>query len=61
MGEYPASHSAVQGALNYVEGQTSINGQSLDAKPVGVTALGTGELLTTGNGRAEFLLTPAFF
>ena len=60
-GEYSGSHSAVPGILNYVEGQASINGQALDAGSIGTAELGTGQSLTTTNGKAEVLLTPGVF
>jgi hypothetical protein len=60
-GDYSGSHSAVPGTLNYVEGHASISGQVLSAKSVGVAELGTGQSLTTTNGKAEVLLTPGVF
>lgn len=44
--------------LNYVEGQASINGQSLGQQAAGSARLQAGQTLTTGNGRVEMLLTP---
>jgi hypothetical protein len=49
------------GALNYVEGQVSIDGQSVSPKSVGSVDLQKGQSLTTENGRAEILLTPGVF
>jgi hypothetical protein len=49
------------GALNYVEGQASIDSQAVTPKSVGSTTLNTGDVLSTGNGRAEILLTPGVF
>ncbi len=56
-----SANSAVPGTLNYVEGQVSIGEQSLDAKSIGSAELQTGQRLTTGNGKAEILLTPGVF
>lgn len=55
------TRAALPGTLNYVEGQASINGQVLDVKSIGTVVLGTGQSLTTRNGKAEFLLTPGVF
>jgi hypothetical protein len=52
---------ASPGTLNYVEGQVSMAGQTLDAKSVGSAQLQPGESLTTQNGKAELLLTPGVF
>ncbi len=53
--------TAMPGTLNYVEGQTSMGGQSLDSKAVGSTTLQAGQVLTTGTGKAEILLTPGVY
>jgi len=58
----PTNAQAPQiGSINYVEGQVSINDQNLSAQDVGSTALQAGEVLSTGHGRAEMLLTPGAF
>jgi hypothetical protein len=49
------------GALNYVEGQASIDNQAVTSKSVGTATLNEGDVLSTGNGRAEILLTPGVF
>ncbi len=49
------------GALNYVEGQASIDNQVVNSKSVGSASLNAGDVLSTGNGRAEILLTPGIF
>lgn len=49
------------GALNYVEGQASIDNQAVNSKSVGSAVLNAGDVLSTGNGRAEVLLTPGVF
>ena len=49
------------GMLNYVEGQASVNGQPVTSKSVGSVDLGEGQVIETGNGKAEILLTPGVF
>lgn len=53
--------TAMPGTLNYVEGQASIGDQTLDAKSVGNADLQDGQVLQTGNGKAEILLTPGVY
>ena len=47
--------------MNYVEGQAKIAAEPLNAKSVGSVTLEGGQTLTTGNGKAEVLLTPGVF
>jgi len=54
-------HTATPGTLNYVEGQASMNDQTLDSKAVGNAELQDGQVLETGNGKAEILLTPGVY
>ncbi len=49
------------GMLNYVEGQASINGQIVSSKSVGSADVDQGQILETGKGKAEILLTPGVF
>jgi hypothetical protein len=49
------------GTLNYIEGQTSIEGRPLSPNSVGNTTLQAGQVLATANGKAEILLTPGIF
>jgi hypothetical protein len=53
--------SAVPGTLNYVEGQVSIAGQPVTAQSVGSVQLEPGQVMQTGLGKAELLLTPGVF
>jgi hypothetical protein len=53
--------TATPGALNYVEGQASMDDQTLDSKSVGSAQLQAGQVLATGNGKAELLLTPGVY
>lgn len=56
-----AANTALPGTLNYIEGQATVGDQSLNAKSVGSVELLPGQTLTTGNGKAEILLTPGVF
>ena len=49
------------GTINYIEGQASINGQTLGENSAGSAKLIAGQSLSTQNGRAEVLLTPGVF
>ena len=49
------------GSLNYVEGQASIDNQTVTSKAVGSAELNAGDVLSTGNGHAEMLLTPGVY
>lgn len=49
------------GTLNYVEGTASLEGRQINDRDVGATALQPGQVLTTGEGKAEMLLTPGIF
>lgn len=61
LGANSDTHSALPGTVNYVEGQASIGNEMLDAQSVGSAELQTGQTLSTGNGKAEILLTPGVF
>lgn len=56
-----SNRTAVPGTLNYVEGQASIENQTLDPKDIGTAGLQDGQVLETGNGKAEILLTPGVY
>jgi hypothetical protein len=49
------------GSLNYVEGQASVEGQTLGPEAIGKTELHAGQSLETQTGKAELLLTPGVF
>src|SRR5260370_1373999 len=44
--------------MNYVEGNVSIGGETLDSKSIGTAELKRGQSLKTESGQAEVLLTP---
>jgi hypothetical protein len=49
------------GTLNYVEGQASVNGQSINSKSATSEVVTQGAMLSTGAGKVEMLLTPGVF
>jgi hypothetical protein len=49
------------GTLNYVEGQVFVQGQKQTPKSVGSTYLEPNQVLDTGSGNAEMLLTPGAY
>lgn len=53
--------TAMPGTLNYVEGQASIENQNLTSNDVGTVNLQNGQVLETGSGKAEILLTPGVY
>jgi hypothetical protein len=55
------ANPARPGTLNYIEGPTTIDGQSLTPQAIGSTELDPGQVLATGQGKAEMLLTPGIF
>lgn len=65
-GAYPAGGQPSRlppgvGAINYVEGQASINGQALSERSAGSLALEKDGVLETQAGRVEMLLTPGIY
>jgi FecR protein len=56
-----AAGSATPGTVNYVEGQVSIAGQPVTPRAIGSAQLQPNQVLQTGQGRAEMLLTPGVF
>ena len=50
--------SAKPGVVNYLEGSTSLNGQSISSSDLRSSALNAGDVLSTESGKAEVLLTP---
>jgi hypothetical protein len=56
-----AAIPAHPGMLNYVEGQASINGRAVTNSNVGTADVGQGQVIETGQGKAEILLTPGVF
>jgi hypothetical protein len=61
LGMAMAAGSAIPGTVNYVEGQVSIAGQPLTPRAIGSTQVEPNQVLQTGQGHAELLLTPGVF
>jgi hypothetical protein len=53
--------SARAGTINYIRGQVSVDGQPVEMQPLKFPMLREGQVLRTGNGRAEILLGPGVF
>jgi hypothetical protein len=53
--------SARPGAVNYLEGEVMLNSQQLATSNLKSTFMNAGDLLETGVGKAEVLLTPGVF
>lgn len=53
--------SAKPGVVNYLEGNTSLNGQPVSTGELRSAALNAGDVLSTEVGKAEVLLTPGIF
>jgi hypothetical protein len=53
--------TARPGTVNYIEGQVTLDGQSVGAKDMGLTEVQPGQMLATGQGKVEMLLTPGVF
>ncbi len=53
--------TALPGTVNYLEGQVSIDGNPLTASQIGNVQLGANQILSTGTGKAEILLSPGAF
>ncbi len=49
------------GMLNYVEGQASINNEPVNSRSIGSVDVERDQILQTGQGKAEILLTPGVF
>jgi hypothetical protein len=57
----PSTTSARPGTVNYIEGQVSLDGGQIGRDAIGKAEVGTGQVLETGQGKAEVLLTPGVF
>lgn len=55
------ANPARPGTVNYIEGAAYLEGQPLNARDVGSIEMTHGQVLTTGAGRVEILLTPGVF
>ena len=59
--QQPTKGQGVPGTVNYVEGQATLGGQSLDAKAIGSAIVEPGQSVSTESGKVEVLLTPGVF
>jgi hypothetical protein len=57
----PGAGRAVPGTLNYVEGSVTMNGRTVTSADIGKATLDASQVLATGQGKAEMLLTPGVF
>jgi hypothetical protein len=57
----PGRANAISGTVNYVQGQVTVAGQTVTPQTVVSVQMGPNEVLETGKGRAEVLLTPGVF
>lgn len=62
-GMLTAANAAVArpGMVNYAEGNVTLNGQVLGTKAIGSAEVEPGQVLQTGQGKAEMLLTPGAY
>lgn len=55
------ANPARPGTVNYIEGAAYLNQRQLNPKDVGSAAVDEGQVLMTGQGKAEILLTPGVY
>jgi len=53
--------TARPGAVNYIEGQVTLDGSALNQKSIGNVEVSPGQVLETRDGKVEMLLTPGVF
>jgi hypothetical protein len=56
-----AAQTAVPGTVNYVQGEVSLDGNPLTTQQIGNTQIAPNQFLSTGQGKAEVLLSPGVF
>jgi hypothetical protein len=56
-----AAQTAVPGTLNYVQGQVSLDGTPITTQQIGKAEIAPDQMLSTGQGKAEILLSPGVF
>ena len=61
IGAAGATTMARPGTLNYAEGSVTLAGQSVGVSQFGQTEVAPGQVLRTGQGKAEMLLTPGVY
>jgi hypothetical protein len=55
------ANPARPGTINYIEGSAQLAGEPIAQKSVGTVELDPGQVLSTGQGHAELLLTPGIY
>ena len=55
------ANPARPGTVNYIEGEATLDGNQLNEQNVGSADLNAGDVLETGAGKVEVLLTPGIF
>jgi len=55
------ANPARPGTINYIEGSALVSGEPVTQKSVGTLSLDPGQVLSTGQGHAEVLLTPGIY
>jgi hypothetical protein len=61
VGRNAQSRVAQPGAVNYVEGSVTLDGRAITNSTIGSAEVDQGQVLATGQGKAEMLLTPGIF
>jgi hypothetical protein len=56
-----AAQTAIPGTLNYVQGQVSLDGADMTTQQIGRAEMQPNQILSTGQGKAEILLSPGVF
>src|SRR3954470_7687217 len=56
--EFQSRKTAYPGAINYIEGYATLNGEPLAPSAVGSAVVGPNQIIATTGGYAEVLLTP---
>jgi hypothetical protein len=56
-----AANPARPGTVNYIEGTAFVDGRQVNQQDIGSLDLDAGQVLSTGQGKAEILLTPGVF
>jgi hypothetical protein len=60
-GDTRQNRMASPGTVNYIEGDVTLNGDPLPARSAGSAVIGPNQVIATGNGYAEVLLSPGAF
>jgi FecR protein len=61
LGAQQSRSTVAPGTVNYLEGQVSIDGNAISETQIGHATLLPNQAISTGNGKAEILLSPGVF